>query len=329
MTMDKLITAFTHNIDEAIAIAKNSKIHPASQEIRNIVICGMGGSGIGGKLVSQWISGEITLPISLCQDYTLPNFVDKHTLVIGSSYSGNTEETLAALESARERGALIKCICSGGTVEQFCKDNGYDVVIVPGGNQPRAAIAYSLVQLLHIFRSMGLISGKSLEEVLRGKEAIDANLEANKAEGNKIADFLFGKVGIIYSEAAYEGVAVRARQQLNENSKFLGWTHAIPEMNHNELVGWGGGSDQFAVIFFRTDDMNPRNAARMDLSQEIIAKKTAHIYELKAQGDSLIERSLHLINVMDWASYYLVDLNQVDVFDIKVIDHLKSSLAKL
>lgn len=327
--MDKLITAFTQNIDEAIAIAKTSHIHPADREIRNIVICGMGGSGIGGKLVSQWIAGELALPVSLCQDYTLPNFVDQHTLVIGSSYSGNTEETLAALEIARDKGALIKCISSGGTLEQFCKDHKYDIILVPGGNQPRAAIAYSLVQLLHIFRSLGMISGKSLDEIIHGKEAIDANLEANKAEGKKIAGFLFGKVGIIYSEAAYEGVAVRARQQLNENSKFLGWTHAIPEMNHNELVGWGGGSDQFAVIFMRTEDMNPRNAARMNLTQEIIAKKTPHIYELHAQGNSLIERSLHLINVMDWASFYLVDMNKVDVFDIKVIDHLKNSLAKI
>lgn len=327
--MDKLITAFTQNIDEAIAIAKTSHIHPADREIKNIVICGMGGSGIGGKLVSQWIAGEIALPVSLCQDYTLPNFVDQHTLVIGSSYSGNTEETLAALEIARNKGALIKCISSGGTLEQFCKNNKYDIIIVPGGNQPRAAIAYSLVQLLHIFRSLGMISGKSLEEIIHGKEAIDTNLDANKAEGKRIADFLFGKVGIIYSEAAYEGVAVRARQQLNENSKFLGWTHAIPEMNHNELVGWGGGSDKFAVIFMRTEDMNPRNAARMDLTQEIIAKKTPHIYELNAKGNSLIERSLHLINVMDWASYYLVELNKVDVFDIKVIDHLKNSLAKI
>lgn len=327
--MDKLITAFTQNIDEAIAIAKTSHIHPSDREIKNIVICGMGGSGIGGKLVSQWISGEIALPVSLCQDYTLPNFVDQHTLVIGSSYSGNTEETLAALEIARNKGALIKCISSGGTLEQFCKNNKYDIIIVPGGNQPRAAIAYSLVQLLHIFRSLGMISGKSLEEIIHGKEAIDTNLDANKAEGKRIADFLFGKVGIIYSEAAYEGVAVRARQQLNENSKFLGWTHAIPEMNHNELVGWGGGSDKFAVIFMRTEDMNPRNAARMDLTQEIIAKKTPHIYELNAKGNSLIERSLHLINVMDWASYYLVELNKVDVFDIKVIDHLKNSLAKI
>lgn len=327
--MDKLITAFTQNIEEAIAIAKASKIHPAETEIRNIVICGMGGSGIGGKLVSQWVQQEIDIPVILCQDYTLPNFVDKYSLVVGSSYSGNTEETLAALESAKERGAIIKCISSGGTLEFFCKDNQYDIIIVPGGNQPRAAIAFSLVQLLHIFRSLGLISGRSMEEMIKGKELIEANLEANKSEGKRIAEFLHGKVGIIYSESNYEGVAVRSRQQLNENSKFLGWTHSIPEMNHNELVGWGGGDERFAVIFLRTEDANPRNAKRMDLTKEILSKKTPHIYELHAKGDSQIERSLYFISVMDWASYYLVDLNGVDAFDIKVIDHLKGSLAKI
>lgn len=327
--MEKLITAFTQNIDEAIAISKTVTITKPTTEIRNIVICGMGGSGIGGKLVSQWIQNEISLPITLCQDYTLPAFVNQHTLVIGSSYSGNTEETLAALEIAKSKGATIKCISSGGTLEQFSKANGYDVIIVPGGNQPRAAIGYSLVQLIFIFESLGLISAKPMQDLEKGRDLINSNLEANKAEGKKIAEFLFGKVGVIYSETAYEGVAVRARQQLNENSKFLGWSLAIPEMNHNELVGWGGGSDQFAVIFFRTEDANPRNATRMDLTKEILSQKTKHIYDLHAKGSSLIERSLHLISVMDWASYYLVELNKVDAFDIIVINHLKDSLAKI
>lgn len=327
--MEKLITLFTHNIDEAFAISKTVTITKPTREIKNIVICGMGGSGIGGKLVSQWVQNEIALPIVLCQDYTLPAFVNENTLVIGSSYSGNTEETLAALEIARNKGAIIKCISSGGTLQKFCADNNYDIIIVPGGNQPRAAIAYSLVQLLYIFESLNLISPKSLQEIEKGKNLINANLEANKAEGKEIAEFIHGKINVIYSEAIYEGVAVRARQQLNENSKNLGWSLAIPEMNHNELVGWGGGSDLFAVIMLRTEDANPKNTTRMDLTKEILARKTSHIYELHAKGSSLIERSLHLINVLDWASYYLVDLNQVDAFDIKVINHLKDSLAKV
>lgn len=326
--MEKLIEAFTANITEAIEIAKKSELKKSTNEIHNIVICGMGGSGIGGKLISQWVQNEISLPITLCQDYTLPAFVSVNSLVIASSYSGNTEETMSAIKIAKEKNAHIVGISSGGALEQFCKDNNYDVIIVPGGNQPRAAIAFSLIQLLHIFESFGMISSKSIEEMQKGRDLITANLDRNKEEGKKIAQFLYGKVGVIYSESIYEGVAVRARQQLNENSKYLGWSLAIPEMNHNELVGWGGGSDNFAVIFLKTDDVNPRNKMRFDLTKEILEKRTQHIYELESKGNSLIERSLHLINVLDWASWYLVELNKVDAYDIVVINHLKDSLAK-
>jgi glucose/mannose-6-phosphate isomerase len=327
--MDKLIEAFTSNITEAVEISKKINLKSPANTIQNIVICGMGGSGIGGKLVSQWVENEIDLPITLCSDYSLPKFVSNNTLVIGSSYSGNTEETMASLKIAKERGAHIICISSGGAMETYCKENGYDIILVPGGNQPRAAIAFSLVQLIAVFEKLNLIGVKPLQDMISGGKLIDKNLERNKVEGEKIAHFLKGKIGVIYSETQYEGVAVRARQQLNENSKFLGWSLAIPEMNHNELVGWGGGTQDHAVIFFKTDDANPRNAKRIELTSEILAKKTSSIYNLESQGTNLIERSLHLINVMDWASYYLVALNGVDAYDIIVIDHLKDSLAKI
>ncbi len=327
--MEKLIEAFTDNITEALEIASNIKLKKPTTEIQNVVICGMGGSGIGGKLVSQWIQNEIKIPVTLCQDYTLPAFVSEKTLVIASSYSGNTEETLAAIKIAKEKNAHIIGISSGGELQNFCNTNNYDVIIVPGGNQPRAAIGYSLVQLLFIFTELNFISSKSISDIKTGRDLIIQNLASNKIEGKKIAEFLYGKVGVIYSETAYESVAVRARQQLNENSKFLAWSLAIPEMNHNELVGWGGGSDNFAVLFLDNDDMNPRNKMRFELTKEILSKKTKHIYELKSKGNSIIERALHYISVTDWASYYLVEMNKVDAYDIVVINHLKDSLAKV
>lgn len=327
--MDKLISDFTVNIDEAYAIAQKIKLRLPSKELKNVLICGMGGSGIGGKLVSQWIQHEIKIPIILCQDYTIPEFVNENTLVIGSSYSGNTEETLTAIYAAKKKNAHIICISSGGEISAFCQENGYDVITVRGGNQPRAAIAYSLVQLIHVFTNLGLISDQPMKQLLTGKKLIEKNLASNKVIGKEIANFIFGKLNVIYAEAIYEGVAIRARQQFDENSKNLGWSLVIPEMNHNELVGWGGGSDQLAVIFLRTKDANPRNSRRMDLSKEIISRKTKYIYELHAKGESTIEQSLYFINVLDWASYYLYKLNKVDVFDIKAIDYLKDSLAKM
>lgn len=327
--MEKLIEAFTENISEGLRIAAASHFKTPEHAIQNIVICGMGGSGIGGKLVSQWTADFISVPIILCQDYSLPCFVNQHTLVIASSYSGNTEETTSAMKIAQAKKAHIVAISSGGFVEDFCKEFAYDHVKVPGGNQPRAAIAYSFVQLLNIFSGLGLMSDFWKDEIARGRDLIDANLQDSKKLGKTLAEFIYGKFPVIYTEAAYESIAVRARQQLNENSKCLGWSLAIPEMNHNELVGWGGGNDHLAVIFIKTEDMNPRNRRRMELTQEIVSAKTKSVYELHAKGNSQIERSLYLINVLDWASFYLVDLNQVDVFDIKVINHLKNELSKM
>jgi glucose/mannose-6-phosphate isomerase len=327
--MDKLIKAFTENIKTGLGIAEKSVLNSPTNDIQNILICGMGGSGIGGKLVSDWIKNEIKVPVVLSSDYSIPSFVTKNTLVIASSYSGNTEETLAAVKIAKACGAHIVGITSGGELKTFCNENNYDVIIVPGGNQPRAAIGYSLVQLFHILNSLKLISSQWKNEILTSCQLIENELAESQELGKKLASFIHNKFMVIYTESAYEGVAVRARQQFNENSKNVGWSLAIPEMNHNELVGWGGGNDALAVIFVYTDDMNPRNKKRMDLSKEIIEKKTKNVYVLKAKGDSLIQRSMYLINVFDWASYYLVELNQVDVFDIDVINHLKGELAKM
>ena len=134
--MKELIEAFPKNIKEAIQIAESSNLKQPQNEIKTIVMCGLGGSGIGAKMVANWLMDEIKLPITIVNDYTLPAFVDENTLVIGSSYSGNTEETTMAIEEAHSKGSHIICICSGGKLESFCSENNYDCIIVPGGNPP-------------------------------------------------------------------------------------------------------------------------------------------------------------------------------------------------
>jgi glucose/mannose-6-phosphate isomerase len=326
--MEKLITAFPQNMIDAMAIASRFNLKKPVQDIHNIVICGMGGSGIGGKIVAQCIQEQVNIPVSLLSDYDLPAFIGKNTLVIGSSYSGNTEETMTSVVEAYKRGSHIVCITSGGEMEQFCKAENIDCVIVPGGNPPRTAVAFSIVQLLHIFIELGYISPENMEQVRLSHDLLLHHSESIHAKAKEIAHFMYGKVGIIYAGPNYESVAIRARQQFNENAKHLCWHHVIPEMNHNELVGWGGGDDRFAVLFFDTKDLNPRNQKRYDISKDIISKKAAGVMELEAIGDTHIQRSFYLINVSDWASFYLAELNQVDIFDIKVIDFLKDELAK-
>ncbi len=324
--MDKLISAFPKNITEALEIAGKSTFQRPENEIRNVLICGMGGSGIGGKMVSFWVQDELKVPVTCYHDYTAPAFIDKHTLVIGSSYSGNTEETLICIRQAQEMGAHIVGVCSGGELQQFCAQNGYDCIVVPGGNPPRTALAFSVVQVTNILQQLGLISGDSIAASRSSKALLDAELETIHSEAKKLAAFLEGTVPVFYAGAKYEAIAVRARQQFNENTKMLCWHHVIPEMNHNELVGWGGGDNRFAVVYFNTGDLIPRNQKRVEITFEIIRKKTKVLF-IDAKGMNRIERSFYLIHLVDWASFYLAEKTQTDPIEIEVIDHLKGELA--
>lgn len=326
--MKKLIEEFPQNIIDATAIAKACTFQKPTNEIHHIVICGLGGSGIGAKIVSNWIQDEIKVPVVVSNEYTLPAFVNKNTLIIGSSYSGNTEETTMSIHEAHAKGCHIIGITSGGNLASFCRENGYDCVIVPGGNPPRSALAFSVVQLLHILAELGFTSADHVATMNKSAKVLTNEVSEIQTVAKELAAHLFGKVGVYYAETKYEGVIVRARQQFNENSKYLGWHHTIPEMNHNELVGWSGGDARFAPVFFSTGDLHPRNQKRLEITTAAVEKKCGKIFTLHTKGDSFIERSLYLIHIVDWASYYLCDLNGADIIDIEIIDYLKGELAK-
>lgn len=327
--MENLIAAFPENISEALQVASTMKYKTPKHEIRNVITIGMGGSGIGAKIVSQWIQNEIKVPVVLLQDYTLPKFVDHHTLVIASSYSGNTEETLISVDQAKKQGAHIVAICSGGKLESFCKENDYDYTLVPSGNPPRSAIAFSMVHITNVLTQFVLISGKKLTEIQDSKQLLLDNISIIKTEARSLANFLQNKVGVFYSIADYEALMVRARQQFNENSKYLCWHHFIPEMNHNEQVGWAGGNDSFAAVFFDTKDYNQQNKIRFEITIDRIKKMTSNVLIIESLGSTIVERTMYLIHLIDWASLYLSELNNVDIMDIKVIEFLKSELSKL
>ncbi len=324
--MDKLITAFPDNILEALTIANNAHFSPLKRPITNVVICGMGGSGIGGKMVGTWLQNELTIPIISHHDYTAPFFINESSLVIASSYSGNTEETLICVEQARKKGAQIIGICSGGLLYDFCIKHNFDVVKVPGGNPPRTALAFSIVQVTNIFVKLGMANPERMIEVRNGYDRIIKELEGIHKSAMDLAEFIGEKTPVFYSAAKYEGVAVRAKQQFNENAKILCWYHVLPEMNHNELVGWGGGDKRFAPVFFDTLDLIPRNKKRAEITFGIIGDK-AGVKVIKAKGNSIIEKSFFLIHLIDWASFYLSVNKNVDPIEIRVIDHLKAELA--
>ncbi len=325
--MKLLIDNFSKNIEEGIKISNEASIR-AYDNIRNVVICGMGGSGIGGRIFKKIAEKEVEIPIETVHHYNIPSYVDENTLVIASSYSGNTEETLSCVEKAKEKGAKIIGISSGGKLQEFCRDNECDIILIPGGQPPRTALAFSLIQLFGIFIKNKWISEERKNDFLSAKTLIEKEKLNIQEKAQDLALFLYRKVPVLYGEAIMEPVLIRARQQFNENSKVLCWHHVIPEMNHNELVGWGGGDERFAVVFFELigDLKNKKNQKRMGITSSLISKKTPFVMKIEAKGVSIIEQFIYLIHVVDWASLYLSGKNEVDPMEIDVIDFLKEKI---
>lgn len=327
--MKKLISNFTKQLSHSLEISNNSWLTPTNRKIKSVVITGMGGSGIGGDIVSEAIASEIKIPIIINKDYSIPNFVDKNTLVIVSSYSGNTEETVHAMKQAILKGAQIVCITSGGQVEEIATKKDFDIILIPKGMPPRSAIAYSLVQLLYTLNFYSIISSNYKINILQAIKSIDTEEQNIITEAKEAANFLFNKLPIIYCVANIKSVATRLCQQLNENSKTLCWYNVFPELNHNELQGWDQKNDAFALIILRNETDYPRTAKRIDISTEIIDDLDASIKEVYSKGNSPLERMLYLIHWGDWVSYYLAELKEVDSMDIRVISYLKWELSKV
>ena len=327
--MNTLIQAFPAQLVEALDLGANATINPPSNTINLVYVAGMGGSGIGANFVAEFIKNECSVPYLIGKGYGVPSYINENTLFIASSYSGNTEETLSALDLASKTEAKIVCIASGGKIIDKAVKNGWDYIKLPGGSpSPRACLGYSLVQQLHILNKVGLIGDQLLKNVKSASDLIKYDQEEIMNKAEKVAQILHGKMPIIYTTDRMEAVAVRLRQQLNENSKILCWHHVIPEMNHNELVGWKDNHPNIAVIYFRNRDDYYKNALRIDINKEIIGKNCSTIIEIYSKGQSLIEKAIYFVHLGDWISWYLSDLRNVDAIEIEVIDYLKSELGK-
>ena len=328
--MNELIARFPDQLKESLEIGRASTINPHTETITNIYVAGLGGSGIGGGFVQDLVKNECKVPITIGKSYTIPASVTKNTLAIVSSYSGNTEETLESFEQIKVSGAKVVVISSGGKLTQYAKELGFDNITLPSGwPSPRACLGFSLVQQLFVLNKLGLTSDIAIKGIESSISLLEKEMVNIKAGAEKIARMLDNKIPIIYTTDRMESVAVRLRQQINENSKMLCWHHVIPEMNHNELVGWREQSDKWAVVYLRNDDDLLRNATRIDINKEIISKYAETIIEIYSKGDTLVEKAMYLVHFGDWISWYLSVLNGVDSIEIDVIDYLKGELGKL
>ena len=328
--MDQLIERYMDQLDEALEIGAAASIKPLDSEISHVYVAGLGGSGIGADFVASFIRDEAKVPYLVGKGYDIPKYVGPNSLAITSSYSGNTEETLNSFEQLRKAGARIITVSSGGKLIKMSQELGLDYVQVPGDwPSPRACLGFSVVAQLCVLHKLGLISDKAIDDVRKSVSLLRAQASDIKARAEKIASFLDGKLPIIYSTDRIAPVSVRFRQQLNENAKMLCWHHIIPEMNHNELVGWRDKNDNLAVVYFRTRDDHPRNSTRIDINKEIIGQYTDTIIEIYAKGESLVEQSMYLVHLGDWISWFMSQQRGMDSIEVNVIDYLKGELAKV
>lgn len=327
--MKELIQNFPQQLEEALKIGQSYKFKNAVKPVGNVLLTGLGGSGIGGSIVQNFVADKLKVPFVVNKDYALPKFVGPESLVIVCSYSGNTEETLDAMKQAIKAKAQVVCITSGGEVAAISEDRKLDCILVPPGFPPRSCIGYSIVQILYILRRYKLLKDKFDENIAAAIELLKSDTKDLQKKAKTIAQKLNGKMPIIYSGASYEGLAVRVRQQFNENGKILCWHNAIPEMNHNELVGWRQKDDNKVVLLLRNEDDFERTKLRMEINKKVIKKYTPNIIELVSKGNSYWERIFYFIHLTDWVSVFIADLNGNDATEVQVINELKGALAKV
>ncbi|MBK8079497.1 MAG: bifunctional phosphoglucose/phosphomannose isomerase [Saprospiraceae bacterium] len=326
--METLIKNFPKQLKEAIEISNNLKPIPDTKDVREVLIVGMGGSGIGGDFVQSIVFEDCSVPVLVIKGYELPAFINENSLVIVSSYSGNTEETIHAFQTALQKKCRIVCLSSGGTIEKEALKNNIPFVAVPAGYpSPRACLGFSVVLQLAILLKYNLIKSSLFEHIQIATDLIKFEQDEIQNKAKTIAQQLSGKFVAIYSTDRFEPVALRFRQQLNENAKVLCWHNVFPEMNHNELVGWADKSP-VPVVFLRNKDDLKKNIQRMDICKNIISAKTNTFIEIYSKGQHKIEKLIYMIHLVDWISFYLAKIRNVDVSEVKVIDFLKTELEK-
>ncbi|TFH02363.1 MAG: bifunctional phosphoglucose/phosphomannose isomerase [Calditrichales bacterium] len=334
----KYLVNFPHQIAESYKIFKQAKISLKKDKINNIICLGMGGSAIAGDILSDVLFDSLTLPLKVNRGYGIPAYCTESSLVIASSYSGNTEETLSAVEAARKKKARIVAITSGGELLSLAQKYKWPVLQIPEGFPPRQAFGYmffTLYQLIGKMISLDISEG-FFNNLVHKAETIVYRCNEETASGKVFAKDLAlhikNKIPVIYSSDPYlSAIGVRWKNQFQENSKSMAFSNVIPEMNHNEIVGWELENEclkNYLVLFIEHENIHPRINARINLTKNIIRDRSIEVMEVYAEGDTPIEHVLSLIITSDWVSYYLALYYEKDPINIVNIDYLKGELKK-
>jgi len=336
--MMALTLDFPAQCERAMLLASDAPAPALPRAPRQVVVCGMGGSAIGGDYLRALFEEYGDLPVQVIRDYHLPHSVDAHTLVFAVSYSGNTEETLACYGQARAREAMILAVSSGGELQQRAYADGVYHLQVPGGQPPRTALGHLFIPLMRLAERLGLLPDLSqpysqmLQRLVQTRDALQMSVPSEQNPAKQLAQALYRRIPLIYgSGGARATVAMRWKGQINENAKQHAFAYTFPELNHNEILGWVKASEQasnWSVVVLRDPDESAKIRTRIEVTRRLVGER-AEWHELTAQGASQLERLMHLTYFGDFVSLYLALLNAVDPENIDYINLLKAELAKV
>ncbi len=322
---------------QAWQMAEAFHLPPDYSGVNKVVVLGMGASAIGGDLASRLVAAEARVAISVHRDYDLPAFVDSRTLVIASSYSGMTEETLTAFEQALKTGAKMLVITTGGRLKSRAEERGIPVFRFDYRAQPRAALPFSFLPIRAFLQQLGFIGDKSADvaetvPVLEGLSArIDETVPQDSNPAKQLASRLHGHLAVIYGGGIFSEVARRWKTQLNENSKAWAFHEVFPELNHNAVVGYRFPAElasRTVVVLLRSASLPERIRLRYEVTRRLLEGAKVGYEVVDGEGASPLSQLMSLVLLGDYVSYYLAMLYRIDPSPVETIAYLKEQLAK-
>jgi len=333
------VEGFAHQCRTAWEIGTSATALPSGEGVDSIAVLGMGGSGVSGDVTQTVLEPRLPLPIRVVKTYgPLPRWVDTNTLVFAVSYSGSTEETVAAMDEARVRGARLVAISSGGPLQERAAQHGIAHVPIPAGLQPRASLPYLALPILAVLEKLGLVPELSpdVEETISVIEDLakrcHRSVPASENPAKDLARRLHDKITIAYGGGAVAATAaMRFKCDVNEYGKAPAFWNEFPELNHNEIVGWTGLKDltkqHMVLVLLRDPDEHPRVSLRFEITRRLVEDSFAEVVEVHSEGVSALARLMSLVFVTQLATIYLGLANGVDPGPVEIIQQLKRELA--
>ncbi len=331
------IKGFPEQCRNAWQTVKQFSVPDDYRNIDKVLVLGMGGSAIGGDLVRSLVEGESRVPVMVHRDYALPAYADDNTLMLFSSYSGNTEETLSGFAAALKLDSKKLALTTGCKLAEKAKEAGVPVFHIDYKGQPRAALGWSFIPTLGVLQKLGLIQDKENDvveamEVLKTMvEELNESVPEAKNLAKQMARRFYSRLPVVYGTGITSEVAHRWKTQVNENSKAWAFYEVLPEMNHNATVGFPYPPElakQMQVVFLRSSLMNERVKLRYEITGELLNRADVPHEYLDSRGRGALAQMLGLISFGDFVSYYLAILYGIDPSPVEVIDYLKRRLAK-